>query len=284
MEMGVFSFNTEYTIRADELAIEAHARGFDSVWFPEHTHIPAGRKTPYPAGGELPKEYIHMSDPFISCAVAATACKDIIVGTGVSLIPQHEPIALAKQVATLDRLTEGRFQFGIGAGWNQDEMENHGVVYEDRWKVAMEHLAAMKALWTDEEASYQGDYVNFERVWSYPKPLTQPHPPVILGAFASKFGINRAAKHADGWIPVNALHENLPDDIKYLRGKLKDYGRDPQSFTISIFDIEETSEDDLKRFAEIGGITRAIPRCPTEDKDTVLRWLDRYAAINEQLA
>lgn len=273
------SFNTEYTIRADELAIEAEARGFESVWFPEHTHIPAGRKTPYPAGGDLPKEYIHMSDPFISCGVAAAVTKELIVGTGVSLVPQHEPLAMAKRVATLDRLTNGRFEYGIGAGWNEDEMENHGVKYADRWKVTLEHIAAMKALWTEEEASFHGDYVDFEKVWSYPKPATNPHPPIVLGSFASKFGINRAAKYADGWIPINALHENLPGDIEYLKTKLKDYGRDVSNFPISIFDIEETSEEDLKRFADIDGITRAIPRCPTEDKDTVLRWLDKYAKI-----
>lgn len=277
------SFNTEYTIRADELAREAEARGFDSVWFPEHTHIPAGRKTPYPAGGDLPKEYIHMSDPFISCGVAAAVTKELIVGTGVSLVPQHEPLAMAKRVATLDRLTNGRFEYGIGAGWNEDEMENHGVKYTDRWKVTLEHIAAMKALWTEEEASFHGEYVSFEKVWSYPKPATQPHPPIVLGAFASKFGINRAAKYADGWIPINALHENLPADIEYLKTKLKDYGRDVKNFPISIFDIEQTSEEDLKRFADIEGITRAIPRCPTEDKDTVLRWLDKYAEFGQRL-
>ncbi len=283
MEMGVFSFNTEYTIRADELAIEAEARGFDSVWFPEHTHIPASRRTPYPAGGELPQEYVHMSDPFVSCGVAAAVTKTLIVGTGVSLIPQHEPLALAKTVATLDRLSNGRFQFGIGAGWNQDEMENHGVAYAERWKVLLEHLAAMKALWTEDEASYHGRYVNFDKVWSYPKPATQPHPPVIMGSFASDYGINRAAKHADGWIPVNALHENLPGDIAKLQAKLREYGRDPATFSISIFDIESTAEDDLKKFADMEGITRAIPRCPTEDRDSVLRWLDRYADIKRRL-
>lgn len=283
MEIGVFSFNTEYTIRADELAIEAEARGFDSVWFPEHTHIPAGRKTPYPAGGDLPKEYIHMSDPFISCAMAAAVTKDIIVGTGVSLLTQHEPLAMAKAVATLDRLTNGRFHYGIGSGWNEDEMENHGVKYQERWKVVLEHLAAMKILWTEEEASFHGDYVKFDKVWSYPKPVTQPHPPVILGAFASKYGIERAARYADGWIPINALHENMPADIELLKSKLAEYDRDASTFTISIFDIEETSEDDLKRFADIEGITRAIPRCPTENKDTVLRWLDKYANIKRRL-
>ncbi|MEM7541797.1 MAG: LLM class F420-dependent oxidoreductase [Pseudomonadota bacterium] len=283
MQMGIMSFNTEYTIRADDLAIEAEARGFDSVWFPEHTHIPAARKTPYPAGGPLPKEYIHMSDPFISCGVAAAVTKNLIVGTGVTLIPQHEPLALAKTVATLDRLSNGRFQLGIGAGWNEDEMENHGVKYEERWKVTMEHLAAMKALWTEEEASYHGNYVNFDKVWSYPKPVSDPHPPIILGSFASKFGINRAAKHADGWIPIGSLHENMADDLAAVKAKVKEYGRDPDKFEISIFDIESTTEDDLKKIADVGGITRCIPRCPTEDKDTVLRWMDEYAAIRERL-
>ena len=137
---------------------------------------------------------------------------------------------------------------------------------------------------TVEEASYHGEYVNFDKVWSYPKPVSRPHPRIVLGAFASKFGINRAAKYADGWIPINALHENLPGDIEYLKTKLKDYGRKVSDFPISIFDIEETSEEDLKKFADIEGITRAIPRCPTEDKDSVLRWLDKYAEFAQRLA
>ena len=284
MKLGVFSFNTEYSIRADVLAREAEARGFESVWFPEHTHIPASRKTEWPAGGELPKEYVHMSDPFVSAAAAAVATSTIKIGTGVSLIAQHEPIALAKTIASVDHLAEGRFELGIGAGWNQDEMENHGVVYEQRWKVTIEHLEAMKTLWTTDESSFAGRYVNFDKIWLFPKPLSRPYPPIILGTLASEYGRRRAAKHADGWIPVGSLHEDLPNDIADMHTKLREEGRDPANFPISVFDIFETPFDEIKRLSQIEGVTRAIPRCPTEDTDAVLRWMDDYARLIDQVA
>ncbi|MSR14083.1 MAG: LLM class F420-dependent oxidoreductase [Gammaproteobacteria bacterium] len=283
MKLGVVSFNTEYTIRADELAIAAEERGFDSVWFPEHTHIPASRLTPFPAGGDLPKEYIHMSDPFISCMAAASATTKLKVGTGVCLLIEHEPLALAKTVATLDRLLNGRFLFGIGAGWIREEMENHGTVYEQRWKVLEERVKAMKLLWTEHEATFHGEHVNFDRVWSYPKPVTRPHPPIILGTFVSKWGQQRVAELADGWMPIDVYHQDMKADVEDLQARLRAKGRDPATVGISMFDIFETSEDDLKRFADYGFVERAMPRCPTEDRDTVLRWLDRYAEIGRRI-
>lgn len=283
MKLGVFSFNTEYSIRADELAVAAEERGFESVWFPEHTHIPASRETEWPAGGELPKEYIHMSDPFASAAAAAVVTKTIKLGTGICLVIEHDPIALAKTVATVDRLSNGRFLFGVGAGWNREEMENHGTPYDKRWKVLEERVRAMKAIWTEEEASYHGEFVNFDRIWSYPKPVQKPHPPVILGTFGSKWGRQRVADFGDGWIPIDLFHGDLEADIEDLRKRMRENGRDPSTLTISMFDVFETPEDDLKRFAELGCIERAIPRCPTEDKATVLRWLDRYAEIGHRI-
>jgi len=283
MKLGVFSFNTEYTIRADELAIAAEERGFESVWFPEHTHIPASRETAYPGGGPLPKEYIHMSDPFTSAAAAAVVTKTIKIGTGVCLVIEHDPLALAKTVATIDRLSNGRFILGVGAGWNAEEMENHGTPYAKRWKVLEERVKAMKALWTEEEASFHGDWVNFEKVWSYPKPVQKPHPPVIIGTFGSKWGCQRVADYAEGWIPIDGLMTSLDDSIADLHARLRENGRKPEDAPISMFDIYETSEEDLKRYADMGCIERAIPRCPTEDKDTVLRWLDRYAEIGRRI-
>ncbi len=283
MKLGVFSFNTEYTIRADELAIAAEERGFESIWFPEHTHIPASRETAYPGGGPLPKEYIHMSDPFTSAAAAAVVTKTIKIGTGVCLVIEHDPLALAKTVATIDRLSNGRFILGVGAGWNAEEMENHGTPYSKRWKVLEERVKAMKALWTQEEASFKGDWVNFEKVWSYPKPVQKPHPPVIIGTFGSKWGCQRVADYAEGWIPIDGLMTSLDDSIADLHARLRENGRRPEDAPISMFDIYETSEDDLKRYADMGCIERAIPRCPTEDKDTVLRWLDRYAEIGRRI-
>ncbi len=283
MKLGVFSFNTEYTIRADDLAVACEERGFESVWFPEHTHIPASRETPWPAGDELPKEYIHMSDPFVSCTAAAIATQTIKVGTGISLVIEHDPIALAKTVATVDRLSNGRFLFGVGAGWNREEMENHGTVYEERWKVLEERVKAMKELWTTDESTFHGKYVNFDRIWSYPKPVQKPHPPVILGTFGSKWGRKRVAEFGDGWIPIDVFHGDLAEDIADLKARLVGQGRDPESVSISMFDVFETSEEDLKRFADNGSIERAIPRCPTEDRDTVLRWLDKYAEIGQRI-
>jgi probable F420-dependent oxidoreductase len=281
--LGVFSFNTEYSIRADELAVAAEERGFESVWFPEHTHIPASRETPWPAQGELPKEYVHMSDPLISAAAAAVVTKTIKIGTGICLVVQHEPLALAKAVATIDRLSDGRFLFGVGAGWNKEEMANHGVRFEDRWKVVEERILAMKELWTKEEATFHGDHVNFDKVWSHPKPVQKPHPPIVLGTFGSKWGRQRVADFADAWMPIDGFHRNLEDDVADLNRRLEANGRDPNSVPVSMFDIFETSEEDLKRFADMGCIARAIPRCPTEDKDTVLRWLDKYAEIGHRI-
>ena len=216
MKLGVLSFNTEYSIRADELAIAAEERGFESVWFPEHTHIPASRETPWPGNGPLPKEYVHMSDPFASAAAAAVVTKTLKIGTGICLVIEHEPIALAKAVATVDRLSDGRFLFGVGAGWNREEMENHGTPYSERWKVLEEHVKAMKEIWTKEEATFHGKYVNFDNIWSYPKPVQQPHPPVILGTFGSKWGRQRVADFCDGWIPIDLFHEDMQRDIEDL--------------------------------------------------------------------
>jgi probable F420-dependent oxidoreductase len=283
MKLGVFSFNTEYTMRADELAIAAEERGFESVWFPEHTHIPASRLSPWPGNGPLPKEYIHMSDPFTSAAAAAVVTKTIKIGTGICLVVEHDPLALAKTVATVDRLSNGRFLFGVGAGWNREEMENHGTPFDRRWKVLEERVKAMKALWTQDEASFHGEFVNFDRVWSYPKPVQQPHPPVILGTFGSVWGRRRVAEFGDGWIPIDLFHGDLKADIADLHRRLVENGRSPDSVPISMFDIFETSEEDLRRFADLGCIARAIPRCPTEDRDAVLRWLDRYADIGRRI-
>lgn len=283
MKLGVMSFNTEYSIRPDDLAIACEERGFDSVWFPEHTHIPASRLTPWPGNGDLPKEYVHMSDPFTSCAAAAVVTKNLKVGTGVCLVIEHDPIVLAKTVATVDRLSNGRFLFGVGAGWNREEMENHGTAYDKRWPVLVERIKAMKALWTEHESTFHGDYVNFDRIWSYPKPLQRPHPPILLGTFGSKWGRQRVADLADGWIPIGVFHGDFKADLADLEARLKANGRELSSVPISMFDIFETSEDDLRRYADLGCIERTIPRCPTEDRDTVLRWLDKYAAIGRKI-
>jgi probable F420-dependent oxidoreductase len=181
MRIGVFYFPVDYGIDISELARTLEERGFASLYVPEHTHIPTSRKTPFGAGGELPKRYSHTHDPFVALSFAAAATKKLILGTGICLIPERDPIVTAKCVASLDQLSGGRFVFGIGGGWNVEEMENHGAQYKTRFKLMRERILAMKALWTEEEAEYHGEMVNFDPVWSYPKPKQKPHPPILLG-------------------------------------------------------------------------------------------------------
>lgn len=282
MDLGVFSFNTEYTMPADELAKECEARGFESLWLPEHTHIPATRESQYPGGGELPKEYAHMSDPFIGLAAAAAVTKTLKLGTGISLITEHDPIVQAKQVASLDRISKGRFIFGIGAGWNKEEMANHGTPPNKRWKVLTERIQAMKVLWTEDDASYHGEFVNFDRIWSYPKPLTKPHPPILLGSLSSRLGRQRVVDLCDGWIPVETAIADMPAAIADLHDKAREAGRDPNAIPISFFLVHAPGLGRLERYKELGAV-RTVVRAPTAGRDEILPFLDNYAEIAQKL-
>jgi probable F420-dependent oxidoreductase len=280
MKIGCFSFNTDYGIRPDDLARALEERGFESLWVGEHTHIPAERRTPYPGGKELPKPYYHMADPFVSLAVAAAVTKTLKLGTGISLVTEHDPIVLAKEIATLDRLSNGRFLFGIGVGWNAEEMENHGTPFARRWAVMRERIAAMKAIWANHEASYGGEFVKFDRIISYPKPVQTPHPPIILGS-ATPQGRSRVAEYCDGWIPIDLLIQDLPPAIADLKAKVKAAGRDPASVSITIFAFEITP-DQLQRYRDLGveRVTVMLPR-RTED---AMPYLDKLAPIAAKLA
>lgn len=283
MHIGVFSYNTEYTMAADELAVACEERGYESLWLPEHTHIPASRESPFPGGGELPKEYIHMSDPFIGLAAAAAVTKTLKLGTGISLVTEHDPIVQAKQIASLDRLSQGRFLFGIGAGWNKEEMHNHGTPPNRRWTVLTERVEAMKALWTQDEASYHGEFVNFDRVWSYPKPLTVPHPPILLGSLSSKIALKRVVDLCDGWIPVAAAVEDLPGSIAKMYEYAESIGRDPQSIPMTCFCTNAPKAHILERFRRYGAV-RTVVRIPTEDREQVRAFLDAYAPMLQKFA
>lgn len=283
MQLGIFSFNTEYTMPADELARECEARGFESLWLPEHTHIPANRESQYPGGGELPEEYVHMSDPFIGLAAAAAVTKTLKLGTGISLVVEHDPIVQAKQVASLDRISNGRFLFGVGAGWNKEEMANHGTPPRKRWKVLTERLEAMKVLWTEHEASYHGEFVNFDRIWSYPKPLTKPHPPILLGSLNSPTGRQRAVDLCDGWIPVETAIADMPASIADLHERARAAGRTPGSLPISFFCVHAASMERLERYRSLGAV-RTVVRAPTSGREGILPFLDRYADIARKLA
>ncbi len=283
MQLGIFSFNTEYTMPADELARECEARGFESLWLPEHTHIPANRESQYPGGGELPEEYVHMSDPFIGLAAAAAVTKTLKLGTGISLVVEHDPIVQAKQVASLDRISNGRFLFGVGAGWNKEEMANHGTPPRKRWKVLTERLEAMKVLWTEHEATYHGEFVNFDRVWSYPKPLTKPHPQILLGSLNSPTGRQRAVDLCDGWIPVETAIADMPASIADLHDRARAAGRAPGSLPISFFCVHAASMERLERYRSLGAV-RTVVRAPTAGREEILPFLDRYADIARKLA
>ena len=179
--MAAFHFPTDYGIEISELAHALEARGFESLFVCEHTHIPVSRRSPYPGGGNMPKRYSHTYDPFVALSFAAAATRTLKLGTGIALVPQRDPIITAKSVASLDQLSGGRFIFAIGGGWNVEEMENHGAHYETRFKLLRERVLAMKALWTRERAEFHGEFVDFDPVWLYPKPKQKPHPPVLLG-------------------------------------------------------------------------------------------------------
>jgi probable F420-dependent oxidoreductase len=276
MKIGVSMFNTDYAMRIDELAQAVEQRGFESLWVPEHTHIPKSRKSPWPGGPNLPKEYWHTHDPFVALAVAATVTATLKVGTGICLLVERDPITTAKQVASLDFLSKGRFLFGVGGGWNAEEMENHGTDFKKRWRILRERVLAMKEIWTKEEAEFHGEFVNFDPIWSYPKPVQKPHPPVLLGVNTPK-ARDRVVEYADGWYPLAARAGDLAEGIADLRKRAEKAGRDPASLTVSVFGAK-AEEAALGSYAKAGA-ERAILGLPSAGRDEVLPILDKYAKM-----
>jgi probable F420-dependent oxidoreductase len=274
MHVGVCYFPTDYGIDIRELARASEERGFDSLLLPEHTHIPKSRRTPFPGGGELPKAYSHTHDPFVALSFAAAVTTKILLGTGICLIPQRDPIVTAKCVASLDQLSNGRFLFGIGGGWNVDEMENHGARYETRFKLMRERILAMKALWTQPEAAFHGEMVNFDPVWSYPKPVQQPHPPILLGG-NSDHTLKRVVEFCDGWMPIARGGFDAKGSVARLRQAASAAGRDFSTLSISAF-AAPPEEAVLGAYRE-AGIQRALLVIPDETPDQIMRVLDQYA-------
>jgi probable F420-dependent oxidoreductase len=278
MKFGGAMFFTDYSMTAMELARALEERGFESVWAPEHSHIPLSRKTPYPGGGELPKEYYDAMDPFVVLAAASQATKTIKLGTGVLLVQQRDAIQTAKLVASIDQVSQGRFLFGVGGGWNQDEMENHGTVYASRFKRMRESIEAMKEIWAKEHAEYHGEFVKFDRMIARPKPVTKPHPPIHVGG-AFPHGARRAIRYGDGWIPV--ARGDLSDVLPKFRQMAQEAGRDPQSIEITLFGLAE-DVDRLKRFADIG-VARVVPMFPPQKADRVLPIIDRWTKLMQRV-
>ena len=276
MHVGVCYFPTDYGIDVRELARAAEDRGFECLLFPEHTHIPKSRRTPFPGGGELPKCYSHTHDPFVASSFAAAATTKIRLGTGICLVPQHDPIVTAKSVASVDRLSGGRFIFGIGGGWNVDEMENHGARYQTRFKLMRERILAMKALWTQEEAAFHGEMVNFDPVWSYPKPAQRPHPPILLGG-GSDYTLKRVVEFCDGWLPIARAGFNAKEAVARLRQAASVAGRDYAMLSISAFAAPPEAAV-LDEYRE-AGIHRAVLAIPDQTRDEILGVLDKYARL-----
>lgn len=281
MKLGVTMFATDYAMRPDDLARECEARGFESIWFPEHTHIPASRKSPWPGGGELPKEYWHTHDLFVAMMAAAAVTKTIKIGSGICLVIERDPILMAKEVASVDALSNGRLLFGIGGGWNAEEMEHHGTPFKKRWKVLRERIEAMKEIWTKEEAEYHGEFVNFDKIWSYPKPAQQPNPPILLGTMSAK-GIDRVVRYCNGWIPVGVTPKTLPAAQQDLKTLAEKAGRKASDFPISIFGAPG-KEDTLKQFQDLG-VDRVVVFLPSAGAEKVLPMLDQYATLLPKVA
>ena len=276
MKIGIYIFATGYTIRIDELAREAEQRGFESLFVPEHTHIPASRRSPWPGGGDLPREYWHTLDPFVALAAAAAATSTLRLGTGICLLTERDPIVNAKEAATLDFLSGGRFELAIGAGWNAEEMENHGTAFATRFRVMSERARAMKVIWTEEEPEFHGEFVDFDPIWSYPKPVQRPNPPILVGG-ETDHTLRRVVDWADGWFPRGRGGFDPAEGMARLKAIADEAGRPMDTIDVSLFGAPPNREA-LDR-AEEAGMTRAILALPSNDRDDVLRRLDRHAGL-----
>jgi probable F420-dependent oxidoreductase len=276
MKFGAVMFPTEYAIAPDELARALEDRGFESVWFPEHTHIPASRQSPWPGGGTLPKEYWSAYDPFIALMAAGAATRNLRLGTGICLVIERDPIVTAKEVATLDRLSGGRVLFGIGGGWNAEEMENHGTAFKTRWRLLRERVLAMKEIWTKPEPKFEGEIVRFDKIWADPKPIQKPHPPILIGGDGATT-FDRVVEFGDGWMPILRPNQNPVPRIPELRERLTKAGRDPKSAPVSLFFAPPKKE--ALDAIESAGVERAIFGLPSEPRDGVLPRLDAYAKL-----
>lgn len=275
MKFGITIFPTAESAQPVQLAREVEARGFESLWFPEHTHIPVSRQTPYPAGGDLPDEYRRIYDPFVALTAAAVVTERLLIGTGICLIVERDPITTAKEVATIDRISGGRFMFGIGAGWNLEEMANHGTDPERRFGLMRERVAAMKEIWGAEEAAFHGKQVDFDPIWSWPKPMQRPHPPILVGG-NSDGALARAVKIADEWIPnpetrLSALAERIGE----LQRLAQEAGRERMPVTFYGVKPDPAS---LERYRE-AGVDRAIFYLPPRPLDELQELLDHYMEL-----
>ena len=276
MKFGVYMFPTDYAIDPVSLGRAAEGHGFESLFVPEHTHIPTSRRSPFPGGGELPKEYSHTLDPFVALGAVAAATERLMLGTGICLVIERDPITLAKEVASLDFISGGRVLFGIGGGWNREEMENHGTDPTRRWKVLRERIEAMQQIWTEDAAEYHGEFVDFDPIWQWPKPIQKPHPPVLIGGDGANT-LQRVVRYGDGWMPIGrrADFKARIDELNRLAAAA---GR--ADIPVTIFGAAPKSEV-IDAYAE-AGVERLLFHLPPAPRDEVLPLLEQRAELVRQ--
>jgi probable F420-dependent oxidoreductase len=275
MKYGVFMFATDTAIRPDHLAREVESRGFESLWFPEHSHVPTSRETPW--GGQkdappLPEQYWHTYDQFVALAYAAAATSTLRLGTGITLVAQRDPIWTAKEVASLDHLSGGRLTLGVGYGWNKEEMGQHGTAYLERRCVLREKIMLMKALWTQDEAEFSGDLLSLEPSWAWPKPVQRPHPPIIMGADPGPKTLLDIVDFCDGWIPLATRHD-IAGRVDRVRQAVADADRDPAAFEVTAYGAKP---DNLDALAD-AGVDRAVFNLPPLGADVIVPKLDEWS-------
>jgi probable F420-dependent oxidoreductase len=284
---GIFTFATDYSLSPARLAREVEDRGFESLFLPEHSHIPASRETPYPGGGDLPKEYYHTHDLFVALTAAAAATRTLKLASGICLITEHHPVRLAKAIASLDQLSEGRVILGVGVGWNVEEMVNHGIPFKHRWKIMRERLQAMRRIWREDLPEYHGDYVDFDPIHSYPKPHQQGGPKVLIGA-NSDWVFDRVADYADGWMPINPLpgrvHAgvSLEEGVRRLTASVEKAGRSMADIDLTVFGMgpEPAAIENVIAL----GFNRVVFHVPPAEEGKVLHLLDRYQGVASAFA
>jgi probable F420-dependent oxidoreductase len=284
MELGFTSMNTPEDLRPDVLARALEDRGYTSLFIGEHSHIPASRRTPYPTGGDMPNQYRRMMDPFVSLTVAAVATERLQVGIGVCLVLEHHVLDLAKSVATLDLLSNGRLLFGVGVGWNEEELANHrpDIRWSQRYRATEECVQALQRCWIDDDAEYHGEFFDFDAVWSFPKPMQRPHPPVLLGT-VGRLGTEHAIRWADEWMPTDIGLGNVAKRITKFRQLAADAGRD---IPITLVTFGDPTPETLQHYRDLG-VTRTVigaARQGWEDPTTTLPFIDHYAALINELA
>lgn len=280
MKVGIALYSSDRTIPPDELAVEVEQRGFESLLFPDHSHIPTSRRTPWPGSPDgsvaLPEVYARLIDPFVALGAAAAVTTTLRIGTCVALPAQRDVLQLAKEVATVDWLSKGRMIFGIGFGWNAEEMANHGVAMADRWEIVAEKVEAMKLLWTRDTAAYEGRFVRFGESWAWPKPTQRPHPPILIGGGWGPRLLRHVVRLADGWFPVSG-RSSIATRLALLHAECERQGRDPSTVSVTVADAKP--DLDSFRSLEAEGVERVTLSVPVGSRDDTLRLLDRYGEL-----